>query len=191
MLKRTNGSAAEQHDEAHQSPPEWVRLRLNLAKSTLSPSQRISFLGTVLESAQMRAIVTPERVLAVQRLATIGTTCPLKTFQKVLGLMAAASPALQLGLLRMRSLQHWLEPQVQSRAWRHRRLSIRVSLSPLEEPSLDGKGRGHGKGLQENVVCLQHRLKSWLKEEKMLHTTTWKCYQYASSSCQTLRDTTC
>ncbi len=88
----------------------------------------------------------------------------------MLGLMAAASPALQLGLLRMRSLQHWLEPQVQSRAWRHRRLSIRVSLSPLEEPSLDGKGRGHGKGLQENVVCLQHRLKSWSKEEKMLHT---------------------
>ncbi len=35
------------------------------------------------------------------------------------------------------------------------------SLSPLEEPSLDGKGRGHGNGLQEKGChdrCLQHRL---------------------------------
>ncbi len=34
-------------------------------------------------------------------------------------------------------------------------------LSPLEEPSLDGKGRGHGNGLQEKGChdrCLQHRL---------------------------------
>ncbi len=37
--------------------------------------------------------------------------------------MAAASPVLQLGLLRMRPLQHWLKPQVPPHAWLHIRVS--------------------------------------------------------------------
>ncbi len=43
--------------------------RVNFAQSTLSPSQRISFLGTVIDSARMRAVVTPEHALAIQQLA--------------------------------------------------------------------------------------------------------------------------
>ncbi len=38
------------------------------AKSALSPSQWISFLGTVLNSAQMRAVVKPKHTLAIQQL---------------------------------------------------------------------------------------------------------------------------
>ncbi len=75
-------------------------LRVNFAKRALSPSQRISVLGTVFDSAQMRAVVTPERALAIQRLAAsfaTGASRPLKTFQKMLGLMGSASPDLQLG----------------------------------------------------------------------------------------------
>ncbi len=41
--------------------------------------------------------------------------------------MAAASPVLQLGLLRKRPLQRWLKPRVPPNAWRHERLHIRVS----------------------------------------------------------------
>ncbi len=44
-------------------------LGLNFAKSTLSSSQQISFLGTVIDSARMRAVVTPECALAIQQLA--------------------------------------------------------------------------------------------------------------------------
>ncbi len=87
---------------------ERLGLRVNFAKSTLSPSQRIPFLGTVLDSTEMRAVVAPERALAMQELTTsfeIGATHPLKMFQRMLGLVAAASPALQFGLLRMRPLQ--------------------------------------------------------------------------------------
>ncbi len=118
----------------------------------------------------MRAVVAPDRALAMRKLADsfeIGAARPLKRFQRMLGLMAAASPAVQLGLLRMRPLQCLLKPRVPSHAWRHGCLRIRVSqacvnsLSPLEEPSLDGKGHGHGNGLQEKGChdrCLQHRL---------------------------------
>ncbi len=52
---------------------ERLGLRVNFAKSALSPSQRVSFLGTVLDSAHMRAVIAPERALAIQKLA-----CPLQ-----------------------------------------------------------------------------------------------------------------
>ncbi len=48
---------------------ERLGLRVNFAKSALSPSQRVSFLGTVLDSAHMRAVIAPERALAIQKLA--------------------------------------------------------------------------------------------------------------------------
>ncbi len=47
---------------------ERLGLRVNFAKSALSPSQRVSFLGTVLDSARMRAVIAPERALAIQKL---------------------------------------------------------------------------------------------------------------------------
>ncbi len=51
----------------------------------------------------MRAVVTPERALAIQQLAAsfkTGAPRPLKAFQKMLGLMASASSVLQFrGLL--------------------------------------------------------------------------------------------
>ncbi len=109
---------------------ERLGLRVNFAKSALSPSQRVSFLGTVLDSARMRAVIAPERALAIQKLAATfksDTARPLKVFQRMLGLMAAASPVLQLGLLRMRPLQCWLKPRVPHNAWHHGRLHIRVN----------------------------------------------------------------
>ncbi len=108
---------------------ECLGLRVNFAKSPLSPSQRVSFLGTVFDSIQMRAVVTTECALAIQQLAASFKACaslPLKMFQKLLGLMAAESPVLQLGLLHMRPLQYWLKPRVPSHVWHHGRLLIRV-----------------------------------------------------------------
>ncbi len=44
---------------------ECLGLRVNFAKSVLSPSQRILFLGAVIDSARIRAVVTQERALAI------------------------------------------------------------------------------------------------------------------------------
>ncbi len=77
-------------------------LRVNFAKSILSSSKRVSFLGTVIDSVQITATVSAERAMTIQRHAasfTEGTARPLKAFQRMLDLMAAASPVLQLGLL--------------------------------------------------------------------------------------------
>ncbi len=92
---------------------ECLGLRVNFAKSALSPSQQIPFLGTVIDSARTRAVVTSERVLAIQQLAApfkLGVPRPLKAFQRMLGLMASASSVFQLGLIHMQPLQYWLKP---------------------------------------------------------------------------------
>ncbi len=70
----------------------------------------------------MTANVSAERATTIQRHAAyfrVGTARPLKAFQKMLGLMAAAFPVLQLGLLHMRPIQFLLKQRVTSAAWRH------------------------------------------------------------------------
>ncbi len=97
-------------------------LRVNFAKSILSPSQRVLFLGTVIDSVQMTATVSVVRATTIQHHTASfkeGTAHTLKDFQRMLGLMAAASPVLQLGLLHMQSIQFWLKQRVTSAAWHH------------------------------------------------------------------------
>ncbi len=109
---------------------DCMGLRVNFAKSILSPSQRVSFLGTVIDSVQMTATVSAERATTIQRHAFSfkeGTARPLKAFHRILGLMAAASPVLQLGLLHMRTIQFWLKQKVPSTAWRHGRHRVTVT----------------------------------------------------------------
>ncbi len=149
---------------------ERLGLRVNFAKSALSPSQRISFLGTVLDSAHMRAVIAPERALAIQKLAATfksDTARPLKVFQRMLGLMAAASPVLQLGLLRMRPLQRWLKPRVPHNAWRHGHLHIRVNqacvtaLTPWKNPRWMEKGVAMGLVHTRKVVTTDASNTGW------------------------------
>ncbi len=83
-------------------------LRLNTKKSVLSPAQRTTFLGVVWDSITMRAQLSPNRIesiLAMVSRIKLGHTITLKQFQRLLGLMAAASNVITFGLLYMRPLQ--------------------------------------------------------------------------------------
>ncbi len=48
----------------------------------------------------------------------LGTPCPLRVFQRMLGLITAASSVIPLGLLHMRPLQYWLKARIPSHTWR-------------------------------------------------------------------------
>ncbi len=118
----------------------------------------------------MRAVIAPERALAIQKLAATfksDTARPPKVFQRMLGLMAAASPVLQLGLLRMRPLQRWLKPRVPHNAWRHGRLHIRVNqacvtaLTPWKNPRLMEKGVAMGLVHTRKVVTTDASNTGW------------------------------
>ncbi|MCJ8738081.1 hypothetical protein PDJAM_G00031590 [Pangasius djambal] len=87
-------------------------LRLNAEKSVLSPAQSITYLGVVWDSTTMQARLSPARIesilTAVARMKE-GRSLTVKQFQKLLGLMAAASNVIPFGLLYMRPLQWWLK----------------------------------------------------------------------------------
>ncbi|KAI2664125.1 ORF V: Enzymatic polyprotein [Labeo rohita] len=149
---------------------ECLGLRVNLAKSVLHPSRQISFLGAIFDSTQLRAMVVPERALAIRQLAgsfRAGALYPLKRFQRMLGLMASASPVLELGLLRMRPLQRWLKPRVPPHAWRHGRLRVRVdqtcveALVPWKGPQWFERGVPLGSVCRRKVVTTDASNKVW------------------------------
>ncbi len=105
-------------------------LRVNWEKSKLSPAQRISFLGVELDLVSMSARLTEERAQSVLNcLSSFGgrTVVPLKQFQRLLGHMASAAAVTPLGLLHMRSLQHWLHSRVPRWAWRRGALQVNIT----------------------------------------------------------------
>ncbi len=67
----------------------------------------------------------PDYTVAV--LFKLGTAWPLRVFQRMLGLMAATSSVIPLGLLHMRPLQYWLKTCVLSHTWRLGRSRVRVT----------------------------------------------------------------
>ncbi len=87
-------------------------LRLNTKKSVLSPLQRTTYLGVVWDSTTMQACLSPSRIESILTAVTRvreGLSFTVKQFQKLLGLMAAASNVIPFGLLYMRPLPWWLK----------------------------------------------------------------------------------
>ncbi len=87
-------------------------LRMNAKKSVLLPSQRTVFLGVRLDSVQMQARLAPARIpvfTACLARFKLGHHVSVGTWRRLLGLMAAASPVLPLGLLHMRPFLWWMK----------------------------------------------------------------------------------
>ncbi len=118
-------------------------LCVNRRKSILAPSRSIMYLGVCME--MRNESLSRERVAAILsylRHFREGSSVHLKTFQRLLGLMASASAVCHLGLLHMRPLQLWLKTRVPWTAWTSGRLSIAVTcgcieaLTPWRNPDL-------------------------------------------------------
>ncbi|XP_067241145.1 uncharacterized protein [Chanodichthys erythropterus] len=102
---------AVQHRDAVLAHMKRLGLRLNAKKSVLIPAQITNYLGVMWDSTTMRARLTPARVssvLSTVKGVKLGQSLTVKQFQKLLGLMAAASNIIPFGLLHMRPLQWWL-----------------------------------------------------------------------------------
>ncbi|KAI2644940.1 Transposon Ty3-G Gag-Pol polyprotein [Labeo rohita] len=102
---------AVQHRDVVLAHMKELGLRLNAKKSVLSPLQRTTYLGVVWDSTTMQARLSPARIESI--LTTVkrvkeGRSLTVKQFQRLLGLMAAASNVIPFGLLYMRPLQWWL-----------------------------------------------------------------------------------
>ncbi|KAI2647573.1 Protein P [Labeo rohita] len=87
-------------------------LRLNTKKSVLTPSQQTVFLEVHLDSIQMQACLAPARISSLNACLArfkLGHHVSVGTCRRLLGLMAAASPELPLGLLHMRLFLWWMK----------------------------------------------------------------------------------
>ncbi len=87
-------------------------LRMNAKKSVLLPSQRTVFLVVRLDSVQMQAHLAPAQIpdlTACLARFKLGHHVSVGTCRRLLGLMAAASPVLPLGLLHMRPFLWWMK----------------------------------------------------------------------------------
>ncbi len=148
---------------------ERLGLRVNFAKSALSPSQRISFLGTVLDSAHMRAVIAPERALAIQKLAATfksDTARPLSVSENA-GPYGHSIASVTAGPAPHAPPSTLVETTGSTQRMASRTLAYQGesglcnSPDPLEEPTVDGEGRGHGVGPHQESCHdrrLQHRL---------------------------------
>ncbi len=87
-------------------------LRMNAKKSVLLPSQRTLFLGVHLDSIQLQARLAPARIsnfTACLARFKLGRNVSVGSCRRLLGLTAAASPVLPLGLLHMRPFLWWIK----------------------------------------------------------------------------------
>ncbi len=85
---------------------------MNAKKSVLLPSQRTVFLVVRLDSVQMQARLAPAQIpdlTACLARFKLGHHVSVGTCRRLLGLMAAASPVLPLGLLHMRPFLWWMK----------------------------------------------------------------------------------
>ncbi|KAI2667306.1 ORF V: Enzymatic polyprotein [Labeo rohita] len=169
QLSRRLASHSEQRDLVlrHLS---HLGLQVNREKSKLSPVQRISFLGVELDSVSMTARLTNERAQSVLKCLESfrhKTAVPLKTFQRLLGHMAAAAAVTPLGLLHMRPLQRWLHDRVTRWAWHCGTLRIGVSpqcrrlFSPWSDPAFLQAGVPLGQVSRHLVVYKDASSTGW------------------------------
>ncbi len=104
--------ASESHRDIVLCHIHSLGLRMNAKKSVLLPSQRTVFLGVRLDSVQMQARLAPARIpdlTACLARFKLGHHVSVGTCRRLLGLMAAASPVLPLGLLHIRPFFWWMK----------------------------------------------------------------------------------
>lgn len=144
--------------------------RVNLKKSDLNPRQVVSFLGIHLDSRAMEARLTPRRVAKIQETLQsfrLGKRLEFHCFQKLLGLISAATMLVPLGLLRARPLQRWLN-SFKLHPRRDRRKKLRVTRSCLKalRPWRDMRLLVHGVSLgcipsRRTLVSTDASLSGW------------------------------
>lgn len=163
-------SALEEHKHRLLAHLTGLGLSVNIQKSTLQPRQSITFLGMILDSRTMIANLSEPRIQSIHNTLALfvqGRAIPLRTFQRLLGLMAAAASVCRLGLLHMRPLQHWLQGRVQPRAWRAgtERLIITRScletLAPWFGTTIFEQGAAMGRVVRRVVVTTDASLSGW------------------------------
>lgn len=110
--------------------------QINSKKSTLTPTQRLEFMGAYLDSVQTKAILSNHRFMTMNTLISTITMNPqtsVRTCLQLLGHMAGMAFIVKHRRFHMRCLQGWLSAVYMPSA---NSLSKRVTLLPKALTSL-------------------------------------------------------
>ncbi len=135
-------------------------LRMNAKKSVLLPSQRTVFLGVHLDSIQMQARLASAQIsnfTACLARFKLGRHVSVGTCRRLLGLMAAASPVLPLGLLHMRPFLWWMK---ELRLHPHSRSCSRHLLQ-WRDPAFLQSGVRMGAIHRRHMITTDASMTSW------------------------------
>ncbi|XP_057211386.1 uncharacterized protein LOC130567370 [Triplophysa rosa] len=145
-------------------------LRVNVPKSKLLPSRSITYLGVCFDSVEMRARLSQEHlesISAALRAFSLDRSVPLRVFQRLLGLMASASPVCHLGLLHMRPSAAVAKDSSSWRAWSSGRARVRIThrclsaLEPWRDLSMFSQGVPLGLVTTRTVVTTVASSSGW------------------------------
>ena len=170
LIRAESCGRASQDTARVRAHVESLGFRINLEKSSLVPSQRVTFLGMTLDSVRMEATLPPARVEGLLACVTEfrrGRLVQLVRFQRLLGLMVAAAAVVPLGLLRARPLQRWLNAfGLDPRGDRHVTLRVtarcRALLRPWGDLAFLSQGSPLGRlPLRRVVVTTDASLLGW------------------------------
>ena len=129
-------------------------LTVNYSKSSLTPSQKVDYLGMTLDSQVMRAFLSQKRVKNILQLIGCfrkGRVLRYSLFLKLLGMLTAASMVIPLGLLSLRPLQIWVNALHLDPKW-HRGRNVRIS-SPCCRALKPWRRRGYlDRGVPLGVI---------------------------------------
>ncbi|XP_077060691.1 uncharacterized protein LOC143712393 [Siphateles boraxobius] len=144
-------------------------LRLNSEKSVLAPAQSTVFLGVHMDSVLMQARLAPARISSLMTCLArflLGHHVSVGTCRRMLGLMAAASSVLPLGLLHMRPFMWWVKLSgVRPSGSTLRLLKVSRScfraLSVWRDPLFLRKGISMGAVSRRQMITTDASLTGW------------------------------
>ena len=127
LILGNSKSDTENNTKVVMSLTSVLGLRVNLTKSELTPTTRITYLGTVIDSVLFRAFPSPERVDRFLRLAErfcLEAAPTALEWLKVLGHLASLEKLVAGGRRHIRPLQFQLKEQWVRRQDRHQRIFL-------------------------------------------------------------------
>ncbi|XP_062386517.1 uncharacterized protein LOC134075064 [Sardina pilchardus] len=142
---------------------------VNYEKSSLTPRQKIEFLGLEICSLSGRAFLAVHRRKAFRECLAqfrLGHKLRFQMFLRLLGLMASMIAVIPLGLLHMRAFQRWvLSHRLNTSRHLNKRLTVdalcQTALAPWTQRQLLHQGAPIGRILFRKVITTDASLRGW------------------------------
>ena len=168
LISAASSDEVTRHTNVVVSHLTTLGFNINYDKSMLIPSQQTTFLGISLDSVQMRARLSQERIDSVLACVTSFQVNQRVTYRRCLqatGLMASAIHLIRLGRFHMRPFQRWVRDLKIPPSRGSRQVVVSPwcveTLGPWTDATLLSQGVSVGAIVHRKVVTTDASMKGW------------------------------